>query len=207
MSMIVTLFILGLANLGCSKSDSESSADAGAPQSDATASAFPGEGPADAVKAVGAELDQHWVKTSEGWISEYRVPDSLDKEVDVFVELKDPKFEIGSKDTSSDADKQRGVEYGTMGALYFSQLRVFKPDPANANSPGKWSPWKEPQDVTEFSVFKQNGAWQIADWDNFKPGGTFQAGDAMLSPRDVPFRGIGIANGARPDSAVLAKLQ
>lgn len=172
------------------------------------ASSIPGEGPANSVKAVGAELDKHWLKTPDGWISEYHIRDAMNKEIDVFVELKEPKFEVGSKSTSTDADKQRGVEFGTMGSLYFTQFRVFAPDYTSREpgAPGKWSSWREPRSGTDFSVFQQKGTWQVGVWAAFKQGGSFQPGNPGLAGGDAG-RDVGIFNGAKPDASALAKLK
>src|SRR5437667_11520606 len=86
MSMIAIISVGSLAiQAGCSKTDSGESGSANA--GGASAGSIPGEGPADSVKAVGAELDKHWLKTPDGWISQYHVLNALEKEIDVFVEL------------------------------------------------------------------------------------------------------------------------
>jgi len=205
---LIAIFCLGslTAHTGCSKSDSGGSGSANG--GGASASSIPGEGPADSVKAVGAELDKHWLKTPDGWISQYHTHDAMDKAIDVFVEMKDLKFEVASKDNRSDGDKQNGIEFGTIGSLYASQFRVFAPDYTSREPgpPGKWKDWREPKDPMDFSVFKQNGTWQVGDWEKFKPGGTFQPGNAELSRREFP-SGVGIWNGAKPDAHTLATLK
>ena len=188
---------IGLGSLlhfaGCSKSDSDTSS-AGTASGGASAttggatssgSSIPGEGPADAVKAVAAELDKHWLKMPDGWTSQYHVAmGGVPGEFDQFIELKDLKFKV--EPNGSDA----------VCTLEATGMRACAPNFAKPDRPLRWMPWDPSpgsQHDLSFPLTKKGATWEVGDSENFMPRST-------VTPR------IGIMTGAKPDAATVAKL-
>lgn len=154
MSMIA---IIGLASLitltGCSDEDSGS-------DGSSAASSVVGTGDPDALNAIRAELDKHWLKTSDGWVSQYPA-----RETNAYRQVKEFKFEINSGELS-DADKLNKFEFAgsCMPEVTIREYGFYERFGTVANT--QWSPWKE--EFLRIQVSKNDGQWSVKtgidDW-------------------------------------------
>jgi hypothetical protein len=149
-----------------------------------TADGISGQGDKEAVQAVCDELAKHWVKTPDGWVSEFPSQVSLATgkragPESYYRQIKALKFTLESGEVS-ESDKLNGVSYRGTGQFDTAPVRLFN-DPNAFNQP-RWSPWHDSNE----SVFveKRNGKWNIA--------GT--AGGWMVA-------------GEKPSAAALAKIK
>jgi hypothetical protein len=187
MSMIA---IVGLGTIfmpsGCSRHDSggSGSADAGgstgASATAAPASSITGTGDPDAVSAVQAELEKHWVQTPDGWITVYPPGHSSDVLFrDSAEQIKELKFEIKSHPLS-DADKLNQIQYSASCTFPHLAIRSFGSN--QMSGPENWTEWSTKFPDVVASVQKQNGQWQVS------------GGEELL-------------NGTKPDESALAALK
>ena len=156
--LLVVILVLVVG--GCSKKESEggSGSSAGAASDPAVIS---GKGDAEAVKALGDELAKRWLRTADGWISEYPAqtylatgkragPDSF------YREIKELKFVLEASGIS-ESDKLNGVQFRGSATFTQAPTRVYG-DP-NAFGPKKWSEWKGSFETV--NVQKVNGRWSF----------------------------------------------
>jgi hypothetical protein len=154
----------------CSKSsDTSGSSSTGGPPSASAAnaagdgtSAIAGQGDADAVKAVSDELANHWLKTGDGWISEfpsqtYIATGKRASAESYYRQIKALKFYVDPGELS-DSDKLNGVQFAGLCQFDHAPVRTFG-DP-NAFGPKRWSDWHESDE--SIRVQKKNGQWSFA---------------------------------------------
>jgi len=162
---IVVIGCVFLLIAGCGKKESTDGGSGGGGASAGAANADPsvisGTGDSDAVKALVDELGKHWLKTADGWVSEYpsRVsmmtgeragPESF------YRQIKALKFSIDNSGLN-DSDKLNGVQFEGMAQFENSPIRLFN-DP-NAFGGPKWSDWHASNESVH--MLKKNGQWQM----------------------------------------------
>jgi hypothetical protein len=176
-SVGIALFLLFA--IGCGKKDaggSDAKASA-SPPSDARAAATPSDSNAgqenpEAVAALNEELARRWLRTPDGWISEYPAktnvftgeragPESY------YRQIKELKFNVEPNELS-ESDKLNGVQF--MGLCKFTDapMRIFG-DP-NAFGPPRWSEWKPSTEAVR--VEKRGGHWLFAGVMGYLVAGT-----------------------------------
>ena len=162
---------------GCPSKDSsegqsgagKSSGSGSASNQNAASNAIVGEGDGDAVKAVSEELAKHWLKTADGWSSEYPAktylatgqragPESF------YRQLKQLKFGVDAEEIS-ESDKLNGIQFRALCQFASTPKRIYG-DP-NAFGPPRWSDWQSSDE--SLRVEKRNGKW------------IFGSGDFLLS--------------------------
>jgi len=150
-AVLGTFCVLGtlVIHTGCSKSDS-----------DGGGASIPGAGNSEVVNLVRAELEKHWLKTSDGWISEF--PSSVSSQV-IFRQIKELKFEVSS-DKLSEADKLNGIEFKGACRFQNSVSRSY-----DSWGPAKWSDWRD-DNLDGLPVLKEKGQWQLASFSKWTTG-------------------------------------
>ena len=168
-AILASLMILGVSGCKEKESASSSSSTSGGSSSGAssgsgavtTADGITGQGEKEAVQAVCDELAKHWVKTPDGFVSEFPSQVSLGTgkragPESYYRQIKALKFSLESGEVS-ESDKLNGVTYRGTGQFETAPVRLFN-DPNAFNQP-RWSPWHDSNE----SVFvqKKNGKWNI----------------------------------------------
>jgi hypothetical protein len=192
-AILASLMVLGVG--GCKEKESSSSSGSSSgsgsgsgsgstPAAVTSADGISGQGDKEAVQAVSDELAKHWVKTADGWVSEFPSQVSLATgkragPESYYRQLKALKFTLDAGEVSA-SDKLNGVSYRGTGQFETAPVRLYN-DPNAFNQP-RWSEWHDSNE----SVFveKRNGKWRIE--------GT--AGGWMVS-------------GEKPAAAALAKIK
>jgi hypothetical protein len=195
LAILASSMVLGVG--GCKEkesasksSDNSSSSGGGSPSAGSgsaaalSADGIAGQGDKEAVQAVCDELAKHWVKTPDGWVSEFpsQVSIATGKRAgpeSYYRQIKALKFTLEAGEVSA-SDKLNGLSYRGTGQFETAPVRLYN-DP-NAFGQPRWSEWHDSNE----SVFveKKNGKWNIA--------GT--AGGWMVS-------------GEKPSAAALAKIK
>jgi hypothetical protein len=181
--ILLALLVMGLGTLlgvaGCGKSDSSSTADAGG--NGAANSGSPLE--KEARNAAMAEVQKHWVKNGEGWVTA-RISGSAYAPDHFLRQVKQIETDEVTSDQPSDADKLNGVEWS--GVVSFKKLACREAgdtgmlldglgDTNATRQHGQWTPWSEylPENMR---LVKVKGQWQVNE-DTWLLRGTIPTAD------------------------------
>jgi hypothetical protein len=151
----LTLILLLISPTGCKKSDDTASSSGG------SGGASANSGDPEAVKVVQDELDRHWVKAGDGWMSQFPAktnvftgqragPESMYRQV------KELKFDLETSELS-DSDKLNGVTFRGTCDFHSVPVRVYG-DPS-AFGPPAWGPWHP--SIDNLTVQKVKGKWDV----------------------------------------------
>jgi len=159
---VVMLILLGVP--GCGKSDASKSAPSDAAASAGGSSAIEQE----AQNAAMAEIQKHFVKTADGWITA-RISGSPYAPDHFLRQIREIQIDSVTADTPTDADRLNGVEWS--GSVTFKKLACREAgdpgmllDGMGDISPnrqrGQWTAWAE-YTPEILSLQKIKGQWQV----------------------------------------------
>jgi hypothetical protein len=157
------------------------------------------EGDPDAAKAVQTKLEQTWLPTPDGWITEYAAPinpgtGSPAVTGDLFWEFKELHLKVKT-DQLTDIGKQTYEFHGACEITSFAS-RYFYCALDGSNGAGKWTEWSSVDPGVYFVVTKEKGQWKMQGGYDHNLGSILKA-----SISDVT-----LWSGKKPDESTLANI-
>jgi hypothetical protein len=171
---LLLLFAVGCGKKDASGSDAKTSASPAANAGAAASSSDSGAGQEnpEAVAALNEELARRWLRTPDGWISEYPAKTNVftgerSGPESYYRQIKELKFNVEPNELS-DSDKLNGVQF--MGLCKFTEapMRIYG-DP-NAFGPPHWSEWTPGTEIVR--IEKKGGHWLFAGVMGYVVSGT-----------------------------------
>ena len=144
------------------------------------AGSISGQGDGEAVAFLRQELEKRWLKTPDGWLSEYPAktyiatgqragPESF------YRQIKELKFDV-EPDDLTESDKLNGIQFRGECRFSHAPKRIYG-DP-NAFGPLRWSDWTPSNESVR--VQKRNGQWSASDGLGYLMSGT-KPGEGAVS--------------------------
>jgi hypothetical protein len=124
---------------------------------------------------VQSKIDEHWLKTADGWTTQVQVRNGLGQPVQgnpevLFTQYRDLKFFI-SPERVTEAQKLNGADYRASVDFKDAPVRHYRPQATILDRQG-WSMWETGSPAMAIAVERRNGKWLIsgaAMFEDLKP--------------------------------------
>ena len=124
----------------------------------------------EAAEFVRSQLAEHWVKSAEGWTTQFQNRNALNEIIAgtptlLYKQYREMRFTMAPA-TLTDAMKLNGSDYRAEVGFKSSPVRYFRTEPAY-DAPQGWSNWKDDY-LENLAVERRNGKWIISDASYFE---------------------------------------
>jgi hypothetical protein len=145
-----------------------------------SASRDSGSGNPDADKALMAKIGEHWLKTKDGWTTEYTVQLPLNPPRRVLRQYREFNYTL-EPEQISESDRLNGIEWKAWADFGTTPMRWWHEE-GDGEHPTGWSLWDQKAPSYRPLVYKRSGQWKVEEnsldsmFEGFKPTKDIPAG-------------------------------
>jgi hypothetical protein len=119
---------------------------------------------------VQSKIDEHWLKTADGWVTQMHRRNVFGEEMEgvpevLYLQYRDMKFSV-KRVTLTESQKLNGTTYRAEITFEYVPTRRFHTERSMSAPPG-WSRWDEEQPAEAIVVELRHGKWLMTDAELF----------------------------------------